>query len=502
MSLALLGILSLQVHQLSRALSLNRETFDRSVNEALREVVERLQDSELRTSYVRYSRQLELQIPQPDTAQAEGLGADAALLTPEEAMRLGPQRVRIRDSLAIVTEQETYLNLDPSFLGGEVLTFIQESTQGRDSSLTPVPLGQDPRLLPLRMDRSTGLEDIQRTLEAQLDTTRLDSLIGRTLRERDLPGRYRFGLSVAGEAAPPFPSDERSYQAQLFPSLPGNQKGALHLYFPQRERYVLQTIWLQAALALLFGLIIGIGFWLAVRTIYRQKRLSEMKNDFINNMTHELKTPIATISLATEAIDNPRIRSSTEKLDRYSRIIREENKRMHRQVERVLLAARFDRGELTLNREPTDLHALIESAAANLELQIQERQGRLTLDLQAPRSVLEVDRDHLSNVVYNLLDNANKYSPDAPQITVRTRHRNGFFLIQVQDQGIGISSADQQDIFTRFFRVSTGNLHEVKGFGLGLSYVRELAEAHGGKVEVQSAPGRGSTFTVFLPLTG
>lgn len=500
MVFALLGILILQVRQFSQALELNEQTFDNRVEGVLTEVIDRIQEAELPTSSVRYSRQLELQ-PQPfDSSYRARSGFNNPFLYPEGSINLGLQRVKIRDSLSIVTEQVAFLNMNPSFGGGQFSSIIQLDSVNPLNSPLNLSLGTDPRLTPLLPGETTALDDFQRGLEDQLDSLSLDSLIQVVLDERQLPKEFRFGISSSGETEEANLATEKAYAAKLFPGLPGEEKGTLRLYFPKRNLYLLESIWLQAGLVLLLSGIIVAAFWISVRTIFQQKRLSEMKNDFINNMTHELKTPIATISLAADAIDNPRIRSSDERMSRYTRIIREENKRMQRQVERVLLAARFDRGEIRLKKEPTDLHQIIQKAATNLELQIRERGGELKLDLQASESVLNVDKDHFSNLIYNLLDNANKYSPDEPQVTVSTRQKGNSIVIEVQDQGLGISPADQAEIFTRFFRVSTGNLHDIKGFGLGLSYVKEITEAHGGKVEVHSTLGQGSTFIVSLPI--
>ena len=226
-----------------------------------------------------------------------------------------------------------------------------------------------------------------------------------------------------------------------------------------------------------------------------------MKSDFINNMTHELKTPIATISLAADALNNPGVQENKAGIQRYTRIIKEENQRMNRQVERVLQAARFDRNEIDLKKERVNLHELISRAAEHVLLQVQDRAGKLTMELNAVSHELMADRVHLTNIIYNLLDNANKYSPEAPMIKVATSNTDHQVRVTISDKGKGISKADQQRIFTRFYRASTGNLHDVKGFGLGLSYVKETVEAHNGSISVSSKPGKGSTFEVTLPLS-
>ena len=238
----------------------------------------------------------------------------------------------------------------------------------------------------------------------------------------------------------------------------------------------------------------------SVWTILRQKRLGEMKNDFIGNMTHELKTPISTIALSSEVLADPAIVNEPERLREYARIIRTENERLRIQVERVLQLSTLESGELQLKKEAIDMHAVIGHAAEAFTLQLREHDGRLDLHLAAPRPIVEGDTVHLHNVIFNLLDNAVKYGGDRPRIAVRTANDRVALRVSVQDNGIGMKREHIKHIFDRFYRVPTGNLHNVKGFGLGLHNVRQIVKAHGGRIEVHSEPGKGSTFTVELPL--
>ena len=275
------------------------------------------------------------------------------------------------------------------------------------------------------------------------------------------------------------------------------------VFFPRREgggwdpERTSASTWIFPAIV---TSIVFLFFVYSVWVILRQKRLSEIKNDFIGNMTHELKTPISTIALSSEVLSDPDIVQEPERLRSYARIIREENERLRAQVERVLQLATLDRENLHLKREEVDLHTVVHEVAGAMKLTLEERKGSLTLELQATRSVVRGDRMHLGNVVRNLLDNAIKYCTDVPVIVVRTRDRNGSFLLEVRDNGIGIRKEDLRHVFERFYRVSTGNVHNVKGFGLGLHYVKQIAEAHQGHVDATSTPGRGSTFRLELPL--
>lgn len=241
-------------------------------------------------------------------------------------------------------------------------------------------------------------------------------------------------------------------------------------------------------------------FAYTINVILRQKRLSEVKTDFINNMTHELKTPISTIGLSSEMLMRSDFSQDPEKLKRYASIIYKENKRLENQVERVLNVAKMDKEELTLKKEQMDLHELLEEARENFEFNQLEQGGQITLHLEADHHVLQADPVHITNVVYNLLDNAVKYCEQNPDIHVTTRNEKKGLLLEFSDNGIGIKRENLKMIFDKFYRVPTGNLHNVKGFGLGLYYVKLIIDAHNGKIEVKSKPGEGTTFTIWLPL--
>lgn len=250
-----------------------------------------------------------------------------------------------------------------------------------------------------------------------------------------------------------------------------------------------------AAVAFIVFALFAYSMWV----ILRQKRLGEMKNDFIGNMTHELKTPISTIALSSAVLCEPGIANEPERLRNYARIIHTENERLRQQVERVLQLATMDDGMRKLERKAVDMHELLHETLASFDLLLNERGGRCTLDLRAEHPVITGDRVHLGNVLFNLVDNAVKYSPEAPRVHITTASSGARLLISVSDQGIGIRQEDLGNIFERFFRVHTGNVHNVKGFGLGLHYVAETVRAHGGKVHVASTLGQGSTFTLEFP---
>ena len=247
-------------------------------------------------------------------------------------------------------------------------------------------------------------------------------------------------------------------------------------------------------------LIVIFFFVYTLFVILKQRRLSEVQKDFINNMTHEFKTPISTIAISTEVLKDPGIIHTPERLLNYATIIQNENQRLKQQVERVLQMARIEKEDIGLKKENADVHELIKEAVKNTSLTLHEKKGTITLDLKAETSIASVDKLHFTNVIYNLLDNAIKYTQRAPQIIIRTKIVNNSILLEVQDNGIGIDDAEQRKIFHRFYRVSTGNLHDVKGFGLGLNYVKLIMEAHKGKISVASLPNNGSTFKLVVPI--
>jgi two-component system phosphate regulon sensor histidine kinase PhoR len=274
----------------------------------------------------------------------------------------------------------------------------------------------------------------------------------------------------------------------------------LYLYIVDDKSFILKKMGWMIGASILFTVIIISAFALTVRTMFNQKKLSEIKSDFINNMTHELKTPLATISLAIDALTNEKVIHNSEQVRYYSGMIKDENKRMNKQVEKILQAARIERQDIKLNLQKLNAHDIIQKVADNLSLQIQEKNGSLSLALNAPRYMIEADEVHFSNIIFNLLDNAIKYSKDNLHIDVSTDVVNGMLAIKVKDNGIGMNRETASRVFEKFYRAHTGNIHNVKGFGLGLSYVKATVEAHQGKVSVDSTLGKGSSFTVLLPL--
>jgi len=274
----------------------------------------------------------------------------------------------------------------------------------------------------------------------------------------------------------------------------------LYVNFPDRGKFLFSSILKMLVLSIIFTSIIIVAYASAIMQLIKQRKISQIKSDFINNMTHEFKTPIATINLALDSIRNPKIIGDQEKVMRYLNMIKEENKRMHAQVENVLRISKLEKNELNISKDKLDLHDLTEEAITHVELMVEDRQGYLKTHFGAEYSFVLANDSHFTNVIVNILDNAIKYSSDAPKIDVYTENVGNSILLKIADQGNGMSKQVQKHVFEQFYREHTGNVHNVKGHGLGLAYVKRIVEDHQGHISVESEKGKGSTFTIKLPL--
>ncbi len=291
------------------------------------------------------------------------------------------------------------------------------------------------------------------------------------------------------------------YTTMLFAGDFTGTSGKLAVRFPTYRAFLFREFLPELSLNILFLAIVTGSFWFTVRILLRQKEFAGRLSDFINNMTHEFKTPLSTIALASEALHHSDVLGSKVKIRRYNRIIGEEYVRMRGQVDKILDMAALEEGDVEFHRAPMDLHSLILKTAEHSTLEISSRGGVLTTDLKATRRTVLADTIHIENVVRNVLDNAMKYSPHAPKISISTENSHDAILVRISDEGIGIPREHQQRVFEKYFRVPTGNVHDVKGFGLGLSYVKLVTEAHGGKAALESETGKGTTVTLRLPVT-
>jgi two-component system phosphate regulon sensor histidine kinase PhoR len=272
------------------------------------------------------------------------------------------------------------------------------------------------------------------------------------------------------------------------------------LIIPDYEKLVWKHSYWEVVGAVVFTLFIMFAFFITVRTLINQRNLNAIKTDFINNMTHEFKTPLATIGLAVDALNNEKVIASPEKMQYFKGIIKDENKRMNKHVETILEAAAFEKQELVLTQEAVSGHAILQAVVSNYALVLKEKNAHIALQLQASEDMIWADENHFTNLINNLMDNAIKYAKDQPDITISTSNHTRYWVIKMEDKGIGMSRETVKRIFEKFYRAQTGNIHNVKGFGLGMSYVKTIIDAHKGKIKVESVLGKGSTFTVEVPL--
>jgi two-component system phosphate regulon sensor histidine kinase PhoR len=273
----------------------------------------------------------------------------------------------------------------------------------------------------------------------------------------------------------------------------------LVIVIPDFKNMVLKQMSWMIVGSVLFTILIFVAFFVTLKALLKQKKLSEIKSDFINNMTHEFKTPLATISLAVDALKNEKVMNDRTKTEYFSGIIKEENKRMNKQVETILQAAMLDKQQIQLNLKTLHANDLITTAINNMKLPVEEKQGRLEVSLEATNDMIVADEVHFTNLVNNLLDNAVKYSKDGLVIKLCTQNIGNHFRIKIEDNGIGMNKETLHRIFEKFYRAHTGNLHNVKGFGLGLSYVKTMITAHHGKIKAESTLGKGSCFIIDMP---
>ena len=351
---------------------------------------------------------------------------------------------------------------------------------------------------------------VKLSIENRITASQLEILIERELRNRGLNLDFEFAvydksLSVDKEktsvASSRFnPSARNMYTIPLFRNQEGESHYELKVHFPDKQRYLLSSVIVMAIWVCIFTAIIIWAFAKTFIQMRTQKQINEIKTDFINNMTHEFKTPIATINLALDAMKNPVVMKDTEKMSFYLKMLRDENKRMHAHVENVLQISKLDKNQVEIEKEPLDAHELIDNAITHVQLLIDDRGGKIKKHLHAENSDILANEMHFTNVIVNILENAIKYSPQAPDIDVFTEIAHNKLVIRIQDKGQGMSKAVLKKIFEKFYREHTGDLHNVKGHGLGLAYVKRIVKYHDGEVYAESEKGKGSTFVIKVPL--
>ncbi len=507
MALVLSGLILVQTNSIKKAADIREEQFDQSVRHVLTQVVRKLEEHE---------RMLLLE---EELTNANAAGAVENMIAP--FANLIPRGLLNPDfSLSFSYSAQTRVLQQPEYQFIDSTVTIETTTRGRPGDfpsafdkLLDYNLHQQQMLGKRLSDNVQAYQRLffrNRPIEERIDTDLLQNLLGEELKIQGINLDYRYAVksffrgeerSISQSGDYDLFKRKKEYPHVLYPNdLYEPQPNYLVVFFPKRSGYLLRSTGIMVIpTIILTGLLIAI-FAYTILIIFRQKKLSQIKNDFINNMTHELKTPISTISLASQMLQDETIFNTPRTISNIAGVISQESKRLSFQVEKVLQTAIFNEGRLKLKFREFGLNDLVNNVIASFELRVANHNGKMEVDLRAGNDRIFGDEVHITNVVFNLLDNAVKYSPGTPEISVSTDSRNHSVVLSVADKGIGIPKEHQSQIFEKFYRVPTGNIHNVKGFGLGLSYVKKIVDAHNGKIILESAPNKGTRFSIYFPL--
>ncbi len=512
MSLSLIGIILVQVYWFNTSFKNNEEQFRFHVKQVIGNVADKIQKEEAYSFIDKYKKLKDSIGKEPQKSDFLEFGY---------YQRNSRTNETIIYSNNIISED---YNISSSFFDKKIdsLKFKNFSSKrvtevynnGFDNS------GLKQKMVPDLKIQKTGKLDIldnaqfeiffkdiasAKPLQERISKEKLEKLLYIELNEYGVKTPFEYGVYSNGLATKIQSEKFRyakndTYTIPIFTDNEGNNKYQLLVSFPHKEKFLFSDLVGITILSIVFTLIIIIAYSSALNQLIRQRQISEIKTDFINNMTHEFKTPIATINLALDAIKNPKIIDDREKVTRYLQMIRDENKRMHAQVENVLRISKLEKKELDINKESNNIQEIIEDAIDHVNLIIEDRQGTITTHFNANRLTVLLNDVHFTNVIVNVLDNAIKYSPDIPKIDIYTENVKDFVIIKIKDQGAGMSKAALKRIFEKFYREHTGDLHNVKGHGLGLAYVKRIIDDHNGQIFVESEKGKGSTFIIKIPL--
>lgn len=505
---AIAFLIIIQLYWIRTSVDTQQKKFDQTVMEVMHSVVNKIEREEAATRVTSsifdgaqlnelFGKDSVISIDGGLRKNEDGFDSPQQIVrTESDQLRLQFKKPLINDSSFLII-RETRTNVLSS-------TVRIEEPEPDPDSLLKTELKKKASLLS-NIVNELALISISKNFQERIDYEKIDSLFSQELRANGIKTNYVFEVLDAETQLLAFSEDktynsaikETPYRIHLFPN-DFMESDALLLYFPDQESYVLRNSWKVLLTSFLLICILILLFYSSISTIYKQKRLSQVKNDFINNMTHELKTPISTISLACEALNDKSIALEKSKQDNYIGMINDENKRLSVLVDNVLKSAAWDSTSVKLDFRSLDLHELIKKVAKSFEIQVLKKGGMLNMEFMATKTSVLADSVHMSNVIYNLLDNANKYSKGSPVIDILTFNEGNKIVFFVKDQGIGISRSDQKKIFDKFYRVPTGNLHDVKGFGLGLSYVKRIIDLHAGHIELDSKKNIGTTITIKL----
>ncbi len=494
MSLALLGLTSFQVYWINNALEANRERFKQNVHESLKVVVDKLEKDEA----------LDFTTSSFFTFSTNSFENAKGQLTISE--RAGRPNIFIVENDSIEwtshdADSTAKIVIKSKFKAGNMTIDVDSLSGVKELEVKKLKRSEMVNVVVERMLNGP------RRITERIELHEIDSLLQQEFENKGIDIHYQFAVwdedadsvVVTNDLSHSNQWKNAELKANLFPNdLIGNVN-YLMVNFPSERSYLVKQIWVTLATSIVFILIIVGCFAYAINIIFRQKKLSEIKNDFINNMTHELKTPIATVALACEMLGENDIKADEKSMNRYLGMIRDENQRLSNQVEKVLQSALLDKDIFKLKLESIRIHELISTTVDKANVNLTSCHGQLNLQLNATKDELVGDSHHLTNVLHNLIDNAIKYSRESPQVIISTTNVIKGTIVSIADKGIGMSKDQLKRIFDKFYRVPTGDLHDVKGFGLGLSYVKKVIELHGGSVQVESQLQQGTTFKIFLP---
>ncbi|KIA84046.1 sensor histidine kinase KdpD [Flavobacterium sp. AED] len=513
MSLSLIGIILVQVYWFNTSFKNNDEQFKFHVKQVIGNVADKLQQQEAYSFYDKYNHYKDStgKIPKKND-----------LLEFYYVQKNPRTNKTIIYSNSIISEDYNISStfFDKKFDSERFKSFNSKRvTEVYNNNNIDNPGVQQSLIPDVRIEKSGNLDVLDNAqfeiffkdiasampLEERVSKEILNKLIKKELEEYGVNTKFEFGIYNNNLAtkikSKDFKYDKNAtYSIPIFTDNEGNSKYQLLVTFPHKKKYLLSDLVSITILSIIFTLIILIAYSSALNQLIRQRHISEIKTDFINNMTHEFKTPIATINLALDAIKNPKIIDDKEKVFRYLQMIRDENKRMHAQVENVLRISKLEKKELDINKDSNNIHDVINDAIEHVNLILEDREGTITSHFDANRTTVLINDVHFTNVLVNILENAIKYSPNTPIIDVFTENVKDMVIIKVRDNGLGMSKVAQKRIFEKFYREHTGDIHNVKGHGLGLAYVKRIVEDHNGQVYVESEKGKGSTFIIKLPL--
>ncbi len=526
MALALIGLISFQMYWINNAISISEDRFKRGVQDALNAVSDKLEQQEIvyaAANRLQYSQNGKTWVGMDSIkfiSNKPKSKSEKGFLINEENVKkfyfktdsLGNTR---KSETANIETDQPFKNNEGVWIDENVLVEVNRFKANIDSVVEYSATSE--RNINKVEEKSEMITIVlnelfskERKLENRIDQRQLQTLLTSSLQNQGIDIDFNYGVidgtkdtlvltNAVDQKSEILKSEFRTnlFTRDIIPT--GNY---LSIYFPDQQTFLIGKIWFSLASSILLVLVIIGIFGYAIYTIMTQKKISEIKNDFINNMTHEFKTPISTVALACEALQDDDVKKNETFLKRYISIIQAENKRLGMQVEKVLQMATLEKKDFKLKLEKLDVHEVIDRALGNINIQIEKRHGVIRKELSASNKEVIADEVHLTNIIYNLLDNANKYSPEKPEISISTKNYNEGIIVQISDKGIGMSKEVLNRIFEKFYREPTGNLHDVKGFGLGLTYVKTMLDALGGTIGVKSDIAKGSTFEIYLPQNG